>query len=293
MTDILRPRRSVLYLPAANPRAIAKARTVDADCIILDLEDAVAPDTKVEARAAAVAAVAEGDWGHREVLIRVNSLATVWSIDDFAAVAASHAAGIVVPKVDSAREAEEAVARSHGKPVWAMIETPRAIFDAADIAATEGVTALLAGMADLTKDLRAKPTPDRLALVFALSTIVMAARAAEIQAFDGVFTDIADEAGLAAEALQGAQFGFDGKTLIHPSQIATANRLFAPDAAEIDHARGLIAAFEAGQAAGKGVTTFDGKMIELLHVGVARRTLVVADAIAGRVGAARASGGQA
>ncbi len=138
MTDILRPRRSVLYLPAANPRAIAKARTVDADCIILDLEDAVAPDAKVEARAAAVAAVAECDWGHREVLIRVNSLSTVWSIDDFAAVAASHAAGIVVPKVDSAREAEEAVARSHGKPVWAMIETPRAIFDAADIAAVFG-----------------------------------------------------------------------------------------------------------------------------------------------------------
>jgi len=288
-----RPRRSVLYLPASNARALEKARTLPCDAVILDLEDAVAPDAKDTAREAAVAAVREGGFGRRELAIRVNGVGTQWHEDDLEAACKAGPDAIVVPKVDSAREAEEAVARSHGKPVWAMIETPRAIFDAADIAATEGVTALLAGMADLTKDLRAKPTPDRLALVFALSTIVMAARAAEIQAFDGVFTDIADEAGLAAEALQGAQFGFDGKTLIHPSQIATANRLFAPDAAEIDHARGLIAAFEAGQAAGKGVTTFDGKMIELLHVGVARRTLVVADAIAGRVGAARASGGQA
>lgn len=282
MSDNLRPRRSVLYLPAANPRAIAKARTVDADCIILDLEDAVAPDAKIAARAAAIAAIAEGDWGHREVLIRVNSLATIWSSDDFVAVSGSAAAAIVVPKIDTAREAEEAVARARGKPVWAMIETPRGVFAAADIAAVEGITALTAGMADLTKDLRAKPAPDRLALAFALSSIVMAARAAEILAFDGVYTDIADEDGFAAEALQGVQFGFDGKTLIHPSQIGATNRLFAPDAAEIDAARGLIAAFEAGQAAGIGVTTYGGKMIELLHVAVARRTLATAEAIAAR-----------
>jgi citrate lyase beta subunit len=282
MTDTLRPRRSILYLPAANPRAIAKARTVDADCIILDLEDAVAPDAKVDARAAAVAAIAEGGWGAREVGIRVNSLATPWSVDDFAAASASGAAFLVVPKVDSAREAEEAVLRAHGLPVWAMIETPRGVLDAPAIADVDGVAALLAGMADLTKDLRAKPGPDRAPLAYALSRIVLAARAADIQAFDGVFVDIADLDGLAAEAVQGVAYGFDGKSLIHPSQIDTANRLFAPAPDEIDFARGLIAAFEAGQAAGKGVTTYQGKMIELLHVGVARRTLAVADAIGTR-----------
>jgi citrate lyase beta subunit len=282
MTDIFRPRRSILYLPAANPRAIAKARTLDADCIILDLEDAVAPDAKVDARAAAVAAVAEGGWGPREIGIRVNSLATLWSIDDFAAAAVSGADFIVVPKVETAREAEEAVMRASGKPVWAMIETPRGVLDAPDIAAVDGVSALLAGTADLTKDLRAKPGADRAPLVYALSRIVLAARAADILAFDGVFPGIADPDGLAAEAAQGVAFGFDGKSLIHPSQIDTANRLFAPAADDVEFARGLIAAFEAGQAAGKGVTTFQGKMIELLHVDVARRTLAMADAIGGR-----------
>jgi citrate lyase beta subunit len=282
MTESFRPRRSILYLPAANPRALAKVRTLDIDCVILDLEDAVAPEAKVDARAAACAAIAEGGWGRREVGVRVNSLGTSWSTDDFAAASASGAAFLVVPKIDSAREAEEAVLRARGVPVWAMIETPKGVLDAPAIAEVDGVTALLAGMADLTKDLRAKPGPDRAPLAYALSRIVLAARAAEKQAFDGVFVDLADTAGFEAETAQGVAFGFDGKSLVHPSQIETANRLFAPAPAEIDFARGLIAAFEAGQAAGKGVTTYQGKMIELLHVGVARRTLAVADAIAAR-----------
>lgn len=281
MNNALRPRRSLLYLPAANPRAIAKARTLDADCILLDLEDAVAPDAKIMARAAAAAAMAEGGWGHREMAMRVNALATPWNVEDFAA-ASRCAEVIIVPKIDSAAEAVEAVRRAKGVPVWAMIETPRGVIDAPAIARVPGITGLLSGMADLTKDLRAKPKPDRLALAYSLSAIVIAARAAEILAFDGVFTDLDDRQGLQAEAEQGAQFGFDGKSLIHPNQIDTANRVFAPSADEIDHAHGLIAAFEAGQAAGKGVTTFGGKMIEILHVEVAHRVLAVATAIAAR-----------
>ena len=269
----LRPRRSVLYLPAANPRAVAKARTLACDCVILDLEDAVAPEAKADARLAAVAAVGAGGWGPREVLLRVNAIGTEWSDEDFLAARAAQVAGIVVPKVDSLADVAEAVRRAGGIPVWAMIETPRGVFAADLIAAVPGVAALVAGMADLTKDLRAHPGPDRLPLMYALSRIVLAARAGDVLAFDGVYMDIQDTAGLEAEAQQGRAFGFDGKTLIHPSQVETANRVFSPTAAEIDDAHGLIAAYETALGEGKGVTTYKGKLVEVLHVAVARRLL--------------------
>ncbi|MCG2841095.1 CoA ester lyase [Sandaracinobacter sp. RS1-74] len=279
MTDF-RPRRSVLYLPAANARAIEKARGLAADAVILDLEDAVAPEAKDSAREAAVAAIAAGGWGRREMLVRVNSLATAWSEADFAAVAASGADGVVVPKVDGPEDAAKAVALAGGKPVWAMIETPRAVLLAEAVATTPGVAALVAGFADLAKDLRAKPGPDRLPLIFSASRILLAARMAGIPAFDGVYTDIRDPAGLEAEARQGLELGFDGKTCIHPDQIEAVNRIFSPSEAEVEDARGLIAAHEAAAAEGKGVATFKGKLVEVLHVAEARRTLSVSEAIA-------------
>ncbi len=274
MFDV-RPRRSVLYLPAANARAMTKARTLPCDCVILDLEDAVAPEAKVAARAAAVAAVRDGGWGEREVLLRVNGLATAWSADDFAAATGTGAAitGVVVPKIDSVADVTEAVRRAAGLPVWAMIETPRGVLAADTIAEVPGVAALVAGMADLAADLRAKPGPDRLPLLYSLSRIVLAARATGILAFDGVFTDIHDATGCEVEAVQGAALGFDGKTLIHPSQVDIVNRVFAPSLAEIEDARGLIAAYEAALADGRGVTTYRGKLVEVLHVAAARRVL--------------------
>ncbi len=236
------------------------------------------PDAKDAARAAAVAAAQAGGWGGRELLLRVNGLATPWSAADFKAAKAGGFAGIVVPKVDGADEAARAVAAAGGVPVWAMIETPRGVIDAPGIAAVPGVTALLAGMADLAKDLRARPDAARTPLLYSLSAIVIAARAAGIIAFDGVFTDIHDAAGFEAEARQGLMLGFDGKTLIHPSQVVPANTVFSPSAADIDDALGLIAAYEAGLASGAGVTTFKGKLVEVLHVVEAQRLLAAVQA---------------
>ena len=281
MTDDLRPRRSALYLPANRESAIAKARTLPADCVILDLEDAVQPAAKEAARASAVAAAGSGDWGGKELLLRVNGLATAWSEDDFAAarlVAETRGTlgGLVVPKVESADAAAWAVSLAGGLPVWAMIETPRGVLDAPAIAAVHGVTALLAGMADLAKDLRCRPDAARTPLLYSLSAIVLAARAAGKMAFDGVFTDIHDAAGFEAEARQGVMLGFDGKSLIHPSQVAPCNLVFSPSPKELADAEGLIAAYEAGLAGGAGVTTYKGKLIEVLHVAEARRLLAMA-----------------
>jgi citrate lyase beta subunit len=276
MTNDLRPRRSVLYLPANRESAVAKARTLPADCIILDLEDAVQPDAKDAARAAAVAAAQAGGWGSRELLLRVNGVATAWSAADFAAARSGGFAAIVVPKVDSADEARAAVALAGGIPVWAMIETPRGVLDAPAIAAVPGVVALLAGMADLAKDLRARPDAARTPLLYALSAIVLAARAAGKMAFDGVYTDIHDAAGFEAEAKQGLMLGFDGKTLIHPSQVAPCNAAFSPSQAEVDDAAALIAAYQDGLARGAGVTTFKGKLVEVIHVIEAQRVLALA-----------------
>jgi citrate lyase beta subunit len=278
MTDY-RPRRSVLYLPGANARAIEKARALPADTVIIDLEDAVAPDAKEAARGAALEAVATGSWGGRELAIRVNGLGTPWAEADFAAVASSAVDVLVVPKVDGPADAARAVRLAAGKPVWVLVETPRAVLTADAIADVPGIEGLICGFADLTKDLRAKPGADRMPLLYSASRIVLAARAAGILAFDGVFTDIRDPAGLEAETRQGVELGFDGKTCIHPDQLATVNRLFAPSAEEVEHARGLIEAHRAALAEGKGVATFRGKLVEVLHVAEARRTLKIAEVV--------------
>ncbi len=278
MIDSLRPRRSILYLPANRDSAIAKARTLPADCVILDLEDAVQPEAKAAARSAAVAAAKAGGWGERELILRANGIATPWFADDVAGAVAAPFAALLVPKVDSAEEARAAVTAAGGKPVWAMIETPRGVLAAAAIAAVPGVAALVAGMADLAKDLRCRPDAARTPLLYSLSTIVLAARAAEILAFDGVFADIRDGDGFAAEARQAVMLGFDGKTLIHPSQVEPCNRAFSPSPAELAAARGMIAAYAAALAAGAGVATYEGRMVEVLHVAEARRLLALADA---------------
>ena len=273
-----RPRRSVLYLPAANARAIEKARSLPADCLILDLEDAVSPDLKESARAAAVAAAAQG-FGGREVTIRVNGVATRWFEADAAAVAASAADAMVVPKIDGPADAAQAVAAAGGKPVWVLIETPKAVLAADAIAAVPGVTGLVAGFADLAKDLHARPGKGREPLLLAMGMIVLAARAHGILAFDGVFIDLDDPAGLEAETRAARDFGFDGKTCIHPSQLQLVNHLFSPSADEIAEARALIAAHEAALAEGRAVSTHRGKMVEVLHVAEARRLLAIAAAI--------------
>ncbi|KPF77599.1 malyl-CoA thiolesterase [alpha proteobacterium AAP81b] len=267
--------RSVLYLPANRDSAIAKARTLPADCVILDLEDAVQPDAKAAARAAAVAAAEAGGWDGKTLILRVNGTTTPWFADDLAAARAAPFDALLVPKVDAPEEAAAVVAQAGGRPVWAMIETPKGVLAAAAIAAVPGVVALVAGMADLAKDLRCRPDAARTPLLHSLSAIVLAARAAGIAAIDGVYTDIRNAEGFAAEAAQALMLGFDGKTLIHPSQVEPCNAAFAPTPAEIAEAEGMIAAYEAALAAGAGVATFGGKMVEVLHVAEARRRLAL------------------
>lgn len=279
MSDNPRPRRSVLYLPANRDSAIARARTLACDCVILDLEDAVQPDAKPAARAAAVAAAQAGGWGRRELLLRVNGMTSVHAMGDFGAAAGAGFDAIVVPKVESVAEAQAAVAAAAGLPVWAMIETPRGVLAAADIATVPGVAALVAGMADLTKDLRARPDAARTPLLYALSAIVLAARAAGVLVFDGVFTNLQDGEGFAAEARHALMLGFDGKTLIHPSQVDPCNAAFSPSAVEIAAAEALVAAYDAGLASGAGVTTYQGRMVEIIHVVEARRVLAMAASI--------------
>jgi len=269
-------RRTALYLPGSNQRAIEKARTLATDVVIIDLEDAVAPDAKDAARANAVAAAAAGGFGDRHLCVRVNGLETPFAAADLAAVAASAADVLVVPKVSSAPDAAFAVARSGGKPVWALIETPKAVQAVDAIAATPGIEGLIAGFADLAKDLRARPAADRAPLWYAAARMVNAARAADILAFDGVFTDIRSPEGLEAEARQAVQFGFDGKTCIHPDQLDIVNRIFSPSPADVADAEGLIEAHRAAVARGKGVATYKGRMVEALHVAEAERILAIA-----------------
>jgi citrate lyase beta subunit len=275
----IRPRRSVLYLPASNPRALGKAASLPADVLILDLEDAVAPERKADARAAAVAAADVGALRPREIAIRVNGLSTPHAAADLRAVAASAADVVVVPKVEGPADAAAAVAAVGGKPVWVLIETPRAIQTVDAIADVAGIEGLVAGFADLAKDLHLRPGSAREPLFHAMSRIVTAARASGILAFDGVFIDLDNPAGLEAETRQALAFGFDGKTCIHPSQLAVVNHIFSPTAEEVADARALIAAHEAAEAEGRNVATHRGKMVEILHVAEARRLLAVARAI--------------
>jgi citrate lyase subunit beta/citryl-CoA lyase len=281
-----RPRRSVLYMPGANERALEKAKGLEADALILDLEDAVAPDAKAEARDRVCAAVADGGYGRRELTIRVNGLDTEWHADDVAAVAKAGPAGIVVPKinsVDDVRAVETALEKA-GAPdhtlIWAMVETPVAMLDARAIAsASERLAVLVMGTNDLAKELQAEHVPGRQPLLTGLGLCLLAARATGKVILDGVYNDIKDEAGFEAECVQGRQLGFDGKTLIHPSQLEPANRVFAPSADELERAREIVAAFEEATAAGKGVVTVNGRMIENLHVAQAQRALAQAEAI--------------
>jgi citrate lyase subunit beta/citryl-CoA lyase len=285
--DSLRPRRSVLYMPGANERALEKAKTLVADALILDLEDAVAPDAKVEARARVCAAAQSGEYGTKEVVIRANGLDTPWHADDVRAIAEAGPAGIVVPKINSAADvaAVEAALEAAGAPdhtrIWAMLETPIAMLHAEEIAmSSERLAVLVMGTNDLAKELQAEHVPGRQPLLFGLSQCLMAARMAGKVILDGVYNDIKDEAGFAAECLQGRQLGFDGKTLIHPSQVEPCNDTFAPSEEELTRSRGLILAFEEAAAEGKGVATYEGRMIENMHVDNARRAIAMAEAIA-------------
>jgi citrate lyase subunit beta/citryl-CoA lyase len=280
----MRPRRSVLFMPGSNARALDKARTLPADTLVLDLEDAVAPDAKGQARAQVLAAVRAGGYGRREIVVRVNALGTPWGRDDLAAAAEAGADAVLLPKVESAETVAATLAALSPAPaVWCMLETPRGILNAASIAAASPrVTALVMGTSDLTKDLHARATRERLPLLTSLQLCVLAARAAGITALDGVHLDLDDEAGFAEACRQAADFGFDGKTLIHPKQVAIANEVFAPTASDVDWARRVITAHTDALAGGRGVVVLDGRLIENLHVDDARRVLALADAIAER-----------
>jgi citrate lyase subunit beta/citryl-CoA lyase len=283
----LRPRRSVLYMPGANERALEKAAGLPADALILDLEDAVAPDAKVEARARVAEAAASGRYGRREVAIRVNGPGTPWHDDDLRAAAAAGPDAVLVPKVDSAAtvHAIEQALEAGGAPdrtrVWAMLETPLAALHAEQICATsDRLAVLVMGTNDLAKELNAEHVPGRQPLLPGLGLCLLAARATGKAILDGVYNDIKDAEGFEAECVQGRQMGFDGKTLIHPSQLEPCNRVFAPDPGEVERSQRIIEAFETAQKEGRGVVTVDGRMIENLHVDQARRTLALAEAIA-------------
>ncbi|WP_374599511.1 CoA ester lyase [Brevundimonas sp.] len=270
----MRPARSVLYLPASNARAIEKARTLACDVAILDLEDAVAPEAKIEARAAAVAAVRAGGFGPR-LGVRINALDTEWGADDLAALADTAVDLVVVPKVEDAAALRNVASRlPEDTALWAMIETPRALLALNDIAASSGsLEALMLGTNDLGTMLRTGPSPDREPLKPWLALVVATARAHGLLAIDGVFNRFADTDGFAAECAQGRLYGFDGKSLIHPSQIEGANAAFAPSEAEIAQARAIVAAFSAVEAAGRGAIQVDGQMVERLHLAAAERIL--------------------
>lgn len=276
-----KPRRSALYMPAANARAIEKARELPCDVVILDLEDAVAPDAKETAREQAVAAVKAGGFGPREVVIRVNGLDTPWGRDDLAAAAEARPDAVLAPKVSSAADvADYRAALPATQSLWIMIETCRGLFRLDELG--EGVAAWVIGTNDLAKEMRCRLDAERAPLLGPLSLAVAAARAHGLVVLDGVFNGIDDDAGLERQCDQGAAFGFDGKTLIHPRQIEAANRAFTPAGEEVDWARTIVAAFDEPENAKKGVLRIEGRMVERLHLEEARRLIAVADAIAAR-----------
>jgi len=286
-----RPRRSVLYMPGSNARALEKAKTLAVDCLILDLEDAVAPEAKSEAREKVAQAVRDGGYGRREVIVRINGLDTEWGADDLAAAVPAGPDGLLVPKVSSASDVRNACAAldKAGAPksmrLWAMMETPRAMLDALAIAEASAepssrLDCLVMGTNDLAKDTGAQLTEDRMSVLAWLSTCVAAAAAHGLTILDGVYNNFRDTDGFAAECKQGRVLGMDGKTLIHPNQIEVCNTTFSPDEAELERARKILEAFERPENAGKGVITVDGRMVERLHAESAAKIVVVADAIA-------------
>lgn len=281
-----RPRRSVLYMPGSNARALEKAKTLPADALILDLEDAVAPDAKAAAREQVCAAVRDRGYGGRELIIRVNGRDTPWGDDDLKAAAAAGPDAILLPKVESAQMVQDAeqkidAAGASGKTrLWCMMETPRGILHAEEIAASSArLVCFVMGTSDLTKDLHARHTPARLPMLPSLSICLLAARAEGLAIVDGVYLDLKNETGFRDACTQGLELGFDGKTLIHPSQVGPANEVFGPSADEVDLSRRVIDAFTQAGAEGKAVVVVDGRLIENLHVENAKRIVGLADAI--------------
>jgi citrate lyase subunit beta/citryl-CoA lyase len=287
----IRPRRSVLFMPGSNPRALEKARALPADGLIFDLEDAVAPEAKETARLAVAAAVTAGGYPPRELVLRVNPIDTVWGHADLAAAATLPIDAVLLPKVENAERVRltiallDALGARPELAVWCMIETPLGVLAAAEIAAASPrVAALILGTSDLANDLRARAARDRLPLLTALGLVLLAARGHGRAILDGVHLALDDAEGFAAACRQGREFGFDGKTLIHPDQIAPANAIFAPSAEEVAHAERIITAYGEALAAGKGAARIEGRLVEALHVEEARRTLALAAAIEEREG---------
>jgi citrate lyase subunit beta/citryl-CoA lyase len=294
MTTSVRPRRSVLYMPGSNARAIAKARELPCDAVIFDLEDSVAPDMKAEARAQVVDAVRAGGFGARVVVIRVNAAGTEWHEEDLAAALSARPDAVLIPKVSSAEAIFAAGRLMESAPeeiaLWAMIETPAAILGIAAIAASARspggarLRAFVLGLNDLAKETSARFVPGRAPMLPWISATLIAARAEGLAAIDGVYNDLADEAGFAAECEQGRDLGFDGKTVIHPRQIEAANRLFAPSVEEVAKARAICALFDRPENRSRGAVALDGRMVERLHAEIAGRTVALAEAIAAAEG---------
>jgi citrate lyase subunit beta/citryl-CoA lyase len=287
---VIRPRRSVLYMPGSNARAIEKARTLPVDGVILDLEDSVAPEAKPAARRQVMDAIAAGGFGLREVIVRINALDTEWWLDDLNAAAKVRPDGVLVPKISTPNHLEDVAERlvdisaDHRIRVWAMMETPLAMLNARDIAAVAKdvetrLEGFVMGTNDLAKETRAKVTPGRAPLLPWLMTCVAAARAFGLNILDGVYGDLGNATGFARESEEARDMGFDGKTLIHPSQIAPCNAAFSPSADEIAEAKKIIAAFDRPENADKGVIALDGRMVERLHADIARRTVAIAQVI--------------
>ena len=288
-----RPRRSVLYMPGSNVRAIAKARTLPVDCIVLDLEDSVAPEAKMAARVQVADALQAGGFAPREVIVRINGLDTGWWLDDVNAVAPGRPDALLVPKVSSPEHLEHVADRlvdmsaDHAIRVWAMIETPLAVLQALAIAeAAKDVetrlSAFVMGTNDLAKDTRTRITPGRDTMRPWLMTVIAAARSFGVDIIDGVYNDIADAEGFARECAEARDMGFDGKTIIHPGQIEACNKAFTPSSEEVAQAKAIVLAFDAPENRGRGVIALDGRMVERLHADIARRTVAIADAIAAR-----------
>ena len=288
-----RPRRSVLYMPGANARALEKAKTLPCDAVILDLEDSVAPEAKAAARQQVAAAVTAGGFGAREVIVRINALDTQWWLDDLAAAAKARPDGILVPKISKPGQLQDIAARlvdiaaDHKIRVWAMMETPIGIINAPALAACAGdpetrLAGFVMGTNDIAKETRARLLPGRVPMLPWLAQCLLAAHAHGIDILDGVYNDLADSEGFRRECEQGRDMGFDGKTLIHPNQIEACNEVFSPGTAEVAQARKFIAAFDLPENRDKGVVQIDGRMVERLHADMARRTVAIAEAIAAR-----------
>ncbi|HSF29767.1 MAG TPA: CoA ester lyase [Candidatus Tectomicrobia bacterium] len=286
MPPTIRPRRSVLFMPGSNSRALEKAKTLPADALIFDLEDAVAPDAKETARLMVCDTLRAGGYGKRELIVRVNGLGTAWGDADFAAIAACGADAVLLPKVESGETVRQAMGllTAHGSPehlaIWCMLESPRGVLRAEDIAAIPCVAALVIGISDLTKELHSRHTRERLPMLPSLGWCVLVGRAYGLAVLDGVHLDLNDDEGFEYACRQAADMGFDGKTLIHPKTIATANRIFGPSRDDLASARKIIAAHTQATAQGKGVIVVDGRLIENLHVEEARRTVALSEAIA-------------